>query len=353
MADIQSQHIKMVSRLGKVEVLKKLKFGKYLSGILLVFVLAYIAHTVGKELPLIGSTVMAILLGVLMRNFLTIPVIFDAGIQYSLKKVLKYAIVLLGSSLNLYQVLIIGGSSLIPIVITVILGILLTSFVGKRLGLSGNISPLIGVGTAICGATAIATISPIMKAKEEETAYAITTIFIFNVIAVIAYPLIGALVGMPNEIFGMWAGAAIHDTSSVVAAAFAYSNEAGEVATVVKLTRTLFLVPLAIIIGVWVSIKNNKDINEGSKIKLHKVFPMFLFGFLGMSLLNTVGFFSASTVEVITVISKFMILMAMVSVGLSADIKKIRHLGMAPIYTGLFASVLVAVVSIAIIYLTY
>jgi uncharacterized integral membrane protein (TIGR00698 family) len=329
---------------------KQTWLGKNLPGLIMVFLIAYFAHVVGKQIPFIGATVVAISLGVLQRNFTTIPVTFDPGIQYSLKSILKLSIILLGTSLNLWQVLSIGGSSLIVILTVVILGILLTVYLGRMMGLTGTIPTLIGVGTAICGATAIATISPIMKAKEEETAFAITTIFIFNVIAVIAYPIIGILIGMSNEIFGMWAGTAVHDTSSVVAAGYAYSNEAGGVATVVKLTRTLFLIPLAIIIGVYLGIKS-PDKENGSRVKLGKIFPWFILGFLVMSIINTLGMLNKDIVSVVTDASKFMILMAMTSVGLGANFSKMKKIGVKPIILGLCSSVIVAIISIALIYI--
>lgn len=328
---------------------KQTWLGKHLPGLIMVFLIAYIAHTVGKQIPLIGATVVAIALGVLLRNFTTIPVAFDPGIQYSLKSVLKLAIIFLGASLNLWQVLKIGGASLIVILAVVILGILLTVYLGKIVGLTGTIPTLIGVGTAICGATAIAAISPIVKAKEEETAFAITTIFIFNVIAVIVYPLLGVLFHMNNEIFGMWAGTAVHDTSSVVAAGYAYSNEAGGVATVVKLTRTLFLIPLAVIIGIYVSMKNSNR-EEGSKVKISKIFPWFILGFLLMSVINTLDVLNREFVNALTDWSKFMILMAMAGVGLGANFTKMKIIGLKPIILGLCASIIVAIVSISLIY---
>jgi len=333
------------------QLFKETKLGKNLAGLIMVFLIAYVSQSVGNDIPVVGATVTAIVLGILIRNFIGVPAVFNPGVQYSLKKVLKYAIILLGTSLNLWQVFTIGGKSILAILAVVILGIFLTIYIGRLMGLTGKIPALIGVGTAICGATAIATVSPIMKSKEEETAYAITTIFVFNVIAVILYPILGSIFGMSNEIFGMWAGTAIHDTSSVVAAGFAYSNEAGGVATVVKLTRTLFLVPLAILIGIYVSMKGSKEQGQGSKVKVSKIFPWFLLGFLGMSILNTLGLFNETVVEYVTAVSKFMILMAMASVGLGADFKEIRKIGMKPVYLGLIASVIVAVVSISIIYL--
>lgn len=335
----------------KFQEFKEIKLGKYTPGLLMVILIAYVSQSVGKDIPLIGATVTAILIGILIRNFIGIPVIFNPGLQYSLKSVLKLAIILLGTSLNLWQIITIGSQSIYPILAVVILGIILTIYIGRWMGLTGNIPALIGVGTAICGATAIAAISPIMKSKEEETAFAITTIFVFNVIAVILYPILGSIFGMSNEVFGMWAGTAIHDTSSVVAAGFSYSNEAGGIATVVKLTRTLFLIPLAIIIGIYISMKSSKEAGQKTKVNIFKIFPWFLLGFLGMSVLNTMGIFTANIVDHITVASKFMILMAMASVGLGVDFEKIRKIGFKPVYLGLIASLIVAVISISIIYL--
>src|SRR5699024_9693037 len=136
------------------------------------------------------------------------------------KTLLKLAIILLGFSFNLTQILAIGNSSLIIIIVSVLSGLLLTYWIGKAFGLHGNTSLLLGAGTAICGATAIVTIAPILKAKEEELTYAVNTIFAFNVIAIMLYPVIGQLLMMSDQYFGIWAGAAIHDTSSVVAASY-------------------------------------------------------------------------------------------------------------------------------------
>ncbi|MEX2103983.1 MAG: putative sulfate exporter family transporter, partial [Bacilli bacterium] len=229
-------------------------------------------------------------------------------------------------------------------------GIMFTLLIGRAMGLEGNLPLLIGIGTSICGATAIAATSPIMKAKEAETAFAVTTIFVFNVIAVIAYPLIGSVLGLSNEAFGIWAGTSVHDTSSVVAAGYAYSDEAGGIATIVKLTRTMFLIPVAIIVGIYISMKDRKDRKLQKKTSLYHLIPWFVFGFLCMSIFNTMGLFSEQVVSVVVAIAKFIILMAMASVGLGANFKKIRKLGMKPLLLGLLASVIVAVGSLVLIY---
>ncbi|PAV31113.1 hypothetical protein CIL05_00185 [Virgibacillus profundi] len=318
------------------------KFKKVIPGLLLVMVIALVASFFGDFIPYLNSTILAILIGAVLSNIVNLSSNLNEGISFSQKKVLKLAIILLGVSLNLWNVISIGGSALIPITVTVILGVVLTFYIGKFFGLTNNLNLLIGGGTAICGATAIATISPVLKAKEEETAYAISTIFIFNIISVIIYPIIGQILNLSDEFFGVWSGVAIHDTSSVVAAAYEYNDESGIVATVVKMTRTLFLIPLVLILGFYTSKKGE---NDNHKVSIFKIFPVFLLFFLLMSILNTLGVFSEQVVNILTVFSKFFILMAMVSIGLSLNVKKLSKLGMAPIYTGLIASVIVALVS--------
>lgn len=175
-------------------------------GISMVAIIAFLAHSIGTDYPIIGGAVIAIILGILIKNFFKVPLIFEEGIDYTIKRLLKMAIILLGFSLSLTQVLAVGASSLIIIIVSVISGLLLTYWIGRAFGLYGNTSMLIGIGTAICGATAIATTAPILKAKEEDLTYAINTIFAFNVIAIMLYPFIGQLIGMPDDYFGIWAG---------------------------------------------------------------------------------------------------------------------------------------------------
>jgi uncharacterized integral membrane protein (TIGR00698 family) len=320
-----------------------------LPGIGLTVVIGLIAHSLGKDYPLIGGAVIAIVLGILIRQFLGVPEVFSPGISYTLKKLLKLAIILLGFSFSFAEILGLGLNTVIIVLVAVILGIGLTYFIGRLFKLKGNIPLLISLGTGICGATAIATTGPILKAKDEDIVYAVNTIFAFNILAVLAYPVIGHMLSMPDSQFGAWAGTAIHDTSSVVAAGYSYSTEAGDASVVVKLIRTLMLVPVAVLLGIYVSIKNKTAGPDQKKVKLSKVFPFFILFFAGAAALNTIFTFPATFVEPTAWVAKFVILMVMASVGLGTDIKKINSVGVRPLIVGLISSIIMGSVSLLLI----
>lgn len=318
-------------------------------GVLFTLLLAFIAYLLGGYFPLLGGAVIGILLGVFINNVFHVPSVFYNGIDFVMKKILKLAIMLLGFSFQFTDILNVGKSSLVIVLFSVISGLMFTYFIGILLGLRGNTSLLIGSGTAICGSTAIVTISPIIKAKEEELTYAVNTIFAFNVLAILIYPVIANLLQMTDVHFGIWAGAAIHDTSSVVAAGYAFSDEAGEVAIVVKLVRTLMLIPLALLIALYYSMKNRGHVGE--RTKLRNMFPYFILIFVLVALLNSVFDIPATFSDSMTWLAKFFIVMVMVSVGLKTDVRKIKQVGFKPLVVGLIASVLIGVISISLIYI--
>ncbi len=322
-----------------------------LPGVALVFIIGVLANSLGKDFPLIGGAVIAIIIGIMVRNFLGIPTVFSEGISYTLKTLLKTAIVLLGFGLSYASIFQLGYEAILLVVVAVLAGILFTFLLAKLFRLSGNIPILVSLGTAICGATAIVTSSPIVRAKEEETAYAINTIFAFNVLAVLFYPLIGQLISMPDHIFGIWAGVAIHDTSSVVAAGYSYSSAAGDTSVIIKLIRTLMLVPVTLILSIIVSMKSKGA--AGSKVKISKVFPIFILFFAGAVAVNTIFSLPTSITSVTDGVAKFLILMVMASVGLGTDFKKIKSVGLRPLFLGLLSSVMMGLLTLTIIQLLY
>lgn len=329
---------------------KKSKFeDSLIPGVLMAVVIAVMANAIGKVYPVIGGAVTAIIIGFLARNFLGLPKIFEKGLDYTIKKLLKVAIVLMGFGLSFATVVEISASAVLVVSVTVVLGLGLTILVGRWFGLKGDLPLLIGIGTSICGATAIATTSPILKAKEQDFVYAVNTIFAFNVLAVVFYPLIGQLLGFSDQIFGMWAGAAIHDTSSVVAAGYLYSDEAGSISVVVKLLRTLTLIPLALLLAVFVSYRTKSEQTKAEKVKISKIFPYFILVFVGVVLLNTFVPFPEIISESTNQFAKFLIVMVMASVGLKASFKDIKKIGPRPFIVGLIASVIIGVVSISLI----
>lgn len=337
----------------RISLHAKLFLSKYLPGIALVMIIGVIANSLGKDFPLIGGAVIAIIMGILIRQFLGVPQMFSDGISYTLKKLLKLAIILLGFSFNFSQIYNVGLNAIVIVLVAVMTGIFLTYYIGKLFKLEGNIPLLISLGTGICGATAIATSGPIIKAKDEEIVYAVNTIFAFNVLAVLIYPLIGHVLSIPDHQFGVWAGTAIHDTSSVVAAGYNYSSSAGDTSVVVKLIRTLMLVPVTVILSVYISMKNSKMNPNQNKLKMSKVFPFFILIFAGAAALNTIFPLPSSFVDTSSTVAKFIILMVMASVGLGTDFNKIKSVGVRPIIVGLISSCIMGTISLILVKLLF
>ena len=328
-----------------------------LAGILLCFGIAIPSWFLGNQLPLVGSPVFGILFGMMLVFFY--PTLLEKrhldlelGVKYTSKKLLQYAIILLGFSMNLFYVLKVGGESLYVIIFTLSASFLTAFIMGKVLHIERNITTLIGVGTCICGGSAIMATAPVIKAKDEEVAHAISTIFLFNIIAVFIFPAMGAFWGMTDQGFGMWAGTAINDTSSVVAAGTAWSNSVGNndalnFATIVKLTRTLMIVPITLILAIYEARKAKKQpaIVGEEGFSFVKIFPWFVIGFVFTALINTffpIQIFSETMVKV----GKFMIVMAMVAIGLNTNLKKLVTNGIKPIFLGVCCWVAVASVSL-------
>jgi uncharacterized integral membrane protein (TIGR00698 family) len=330
-----------------------------LPGILLCFGIAIPAWFLGNALPVVGSPVFGILFGmVIVLLFPTLlkkrHIGLEFGVKYTSKKLLQYSIILLGFSMNLFYVLKVGGQSLYVIIFTLSASFLTAFVMGRVLHLDSKITTLIGVGTCICGGSAIAATAPVIKAKDEEVAHAISTIFLFNIIAVFIFPAMGAFLGMTDQGFGMWAGTAINDTSSVVAAGTAWSNAAGNndalnFATIVKLTRTLMIVHITLILAIYEARKAKKqpalDVEE--RFSFAKVFPWFVIGFVATAIINTfIPMHEFSRVMV--TVGKFMIVMAMAAIGLNTNLKKLITNGIKPIFLGVCCWVAVASVSLLV-----
>ena len=210
--------------------------------------LAYVARYIESLLPIhiIGASVIALLLGMLINSFCK-PTWLAPGLKFTSKKILKLAIILLGASLSVNVILSVGKMSLMVMVFT-----LLTCFgggylVGKALGLNWKLSNLISAGTGICGGSAIAAIAPVIDAEDKDIAYAMSATFLFDMAMIVLFPIMGRWMGLSDMAYGLWAGTAVNDTSSVVAAGYAFSEGAGDFATMVKLTRTLSIIPTVLV----------------------------------------------------------------------------------------------------------
>jgi uncharacterized integral membrane protein (TIGR00698 family) len=270
------------------------------------------------------------------------PSLFDSGIHFASGKLLQGSIILLGFEMNLYNVLAVGSRSIYIIFFTLSAAFITAWGFGRYLKLSRNTSILIGVGTAICGGSAIAATAPVISATEKDVAHSLSTIFLFNIVAVLLFPYIGHQIGLSDVGFGMWAGTAINDTSSVVAAGYSFSNEAGNFATIVKLTRALMIIPITVALAVYTS----RISSNTTRYSFVRTFPWFILGFIAASVVCTAGVVSSATAGNLAQGGKFFIIMAMTAIGLKTPFKNLIHNGVKPLLLGLFCWIAVALVSI-------
>lgn len=310
-------------------------------GFILVTAIAMLAWFLGTAFPLIGGPVFGILLGMLVA-FWQRPSYYEAGITFSAKKILQASIILLGFEMNLQRVFAVGSQSLYIMLFTLTAAFITAWLVGRYLKLTGNTSILIGVGTAICGGSAIAATAPVISASDKDVAYSISTIFLFNIAAVFIFPFLGHLLHMSDLGFGLWAGTAINDTSSVVAAGYSYSNEAGNFATIVKLTRTLMIIPITLTLALFAA----RQKTATTQFNFIKIFPWFVIGFLVASIINTTGLFSPVVCTLLGSTGKFCIILAMTAIGLNTHLQDLIGNGLKPIILGLACWFAVALVSL-------
>ena len=294
--------------------------------------IAVFAYFLGKKFPVVGGPVFGILLGIILNNFKR-PESLESGIKFTSKKILQYAVILLGFGLNLREVIVVGKSSLLIILSTISTALIISYLAAKFLKIDSKIATLIGVGSSICGGSAIAATAPVIDAKDEDIATSISVIFLFNIIAALIFPTLGVKLGMSHTGFGMWAGTAINDTSSVVAASGTWStmfndDTALNYATIVKLTRTLAIIPITLVLGIVKSKENTK------KVSILKTFPTFVLFFLLASVLTSLLPLPATFLSAMKFLSKFFIIMAMTAIGLNTDIKKLISQGGKAIIEG-------------------
>ena len=313
-------------------------------GILICLVIAVPAWLLGQRFEVVGGPVFAILIGMVIALFWKDQKAAKSGITYTSKKILQLAVVLLGFGMNLGSVLQVGGQSL-PIIVSTIATSLIVAFaLYKALHMDSNISTLIGVGSSICGGSAIAATAPVIGADDEEIAQAISVIFLFNVIAALIFPTLGGVLGLSNEGFGLFAGTAINDTSSVTAAASTWDTLHGtngavlEYATIVKLTRTLAIIPITLVLAFWRTwqAKRGGGASSGS-FDIKKIFPFFILFFVLASVITTVSTMAgvdAGFFQPFKELSKFFIILAMAAIGLNTDIVKLVKSGGKPIFMG-------------------
>lgn len=318
-----------------------------LPGIGLAALLAIPAWLIGKAFPIVGSPVLGILFGMIVA-FWRRPAFLDNGIRYTAQKLLQYSIILLGFGMNLFNIFRVGGQTLLLMAFT-LTATFLTAFVaGRLLKFDGNTRTLIGVGTAICGGSAIAATAPVIHAEHEEVAHSISTIFLFNVIAAFLFPFLGHVLGMSDHNFGLWAGTAVNDTSSVVAAGYTFSNAAGNLAVIVKLTRTLMIVPVTLVLAIYTS--RHAAGKSKNSYSIVRIFPWFVLGFIAAAIINTFCPLPGGAGKDLTQVGQFVIVMAMAAIGMNTNVVKLVKNGAKPILFGFICWAALSLTSLGVQY---
>lgn len=313
-------------------------------GILLCLAIAIPSWFIGTAFPIIGGAVIAILAGMILTLIIKNKPALDAGIKFTSKKVLQWAVILLGFGMDLNVVLETGKQSLPIIICTIGISLIMAFLINKFIKMPSKVATLIGVGSSICGGSAIAATAPVIDADEEEVAQSISVIFLFNVLAALLFPSFGQLIGFDTtsgEAFGIFAGTAVNDMSSVTATAstwdgmFNLGTATLDKAVTVKMTRTLAIIPITLVLAL-ARAKKQKSSGAG-KINMKKIFPFFILFFIGASIITTIAVscgVSADLFDPLKTLSKFLIVMAMAAIGMNTNIVKLVKSGAKPIFLG-------------------
>ncbi len=332
-----------------------------LPGLALCALLGSLGAFLGGLLPVVGAAIFALALGILVRLVLgqaPAPLArLSPGIGLASKPVLQIAVVLLGAKLSLGTIAQVGSQSILVMLGSLGVAFLVAGLAGRALGVERRLAVLVGTGTAICGGSAIAAAAPVIGAEDSDTAYAFSVIFAFNLAAVFLFPALGHLFGLSDTGFGLWAGTAINDTSSVVAASYAWSQAAGDYAVIVKLTRTLMIIPITLVLG-WLAGRGHFDpaLASGQDSPASTTprpsrpararLPWFIVAFLGASLLRTLGIIPEGLGKALAEAGVLLIAVALAGIGLSTDLGRIARTGWRPLVLGLLVWAAVATSSL-------
>ena len=299
---------------------KAKKRGLFVMGIAICFTVAFLSVLLEKLIPgdLLGASIIALFMGTIINSFFH-PVWIKPALKFTSKKILKLAIILLGASLSVNVILSVGKMTFFVMLFTFAMCFGGGYFIRKLFGLNWKLSNLISAGTGICGGSAVAAIAPVIDADDKDIAFAMSSTFLFDMVMVALYPIMGRLLGMSDIAYGIWAGTSVNDTASVVASGYAFSEAAGDFATMVKLTRTIAIIPTVLVfayIGTRIKQKEMQQVNGGQKVNILKVIPWFITGFLALAIINSIGWIPAEVSGVLKTASKFLMVTALAAIVL-------------------------------------
>ena len=326
----------------------------FLLGIAICFGVAALSVLLERLIPgeLLGASIIALFMGTIINSFFH-PAWIKPALKFTSKKILKAAIVLLGASLSVSTILSVGKMTFFVMIFTFAMCFGGGNLIRKLFGLNWKLSNLISAGTGICGGSAVAAIAPVIDADDKDIAFAMSSTFLFDMVMIALYPLMGKALGLSDIAYGIWAGTSVNDTASVVASGYAFSEAAGDFATMVKLTRTIAIIPTVLVfawIGVRMKKKEMQAAGDGQKVNMMKIIPWFIGGFLLLAMANSLGFIPAVASGVMKTASKFLMVTALAAIGLSTSITDFKKAGLKPMFYGITIDTLVTLTALVVIW---
>lgn len=330
------------------------KRGIFILGIAICMAVAVLSIMLEKLIPgeLLGSSIIALFMGTIINSFFH-PAWIKPSLKFTSKRILKVAIILLGASLSVGTIMSVGKMTFFVMLFTFAMCFGGGYFIRKIFGLNWKLSNLISAGTGICGGSAVAAIAPVIDADDKDIAFALSSTFLFDMVMIALYPIMGRALGMTDIAYGIWAGTSVNDTASVVASGYAFSEAAGDFATMVKLTRTIAIIPTVLVfayIGIRMKRKELQTVSGGSKVNIIKIVPWFIGGFLALAIANSVGFIPAEISTVMKSVSKFLMVTALAAIGLGTSISDFKKAGLSPMFYGITIDTLVTLTALVVIW---
>lgn len=328
--------------------------GMFVLGVAICFAVAGLSVLVENMVPgdLLGASIIALFMGTIINSFFH-PAWMKPALKFTSKKILKLAIILLGASLSVNVIMSVGKMTFFVMIFTFVMCFGGGNLIRKFFGLNWKLGNLISAGTGICGGSAVAAIAPVIDAEDKDIAFAMSSTFLFDMVMVALYPIMGRLLGMSDIAYGIWAGTSVNDTASVVASGYAFSEMAGDFATMVKLTRTIAIIPTVLVfayIGTRIKRKELQNAGDGKQVNILKVIPWFITGFLALAILNSIGLIPVAVSGVMKTASKFLMVTALAAIGLGTSITDFKKAGLAPMFYGVTIDTLVTMTALVVIW---
>ena len=326
----------------------------FILGVAICFAVATLSVLVEKLIPgeLLGASIIALFMGTIINSFFH-PAWMKSALKFASKKILKAAIVLLGASLSIRTIMSVGQMTFFVMIFTFAMCFGGGYFIRKLFGLNWKLSNLISAGTGICGGSAVAAIAPVIDADDKDIAFAMSSTFLFDMVMIALYPLMGKALGMTDIAYGIWAGTSVNDTASVVASGYAFSEAAGDFATMVKLTRTIAIIPTVLVFA-WIGIRMKKKemqaTGDGKKVNMMKIIPWFIGGVLLLAVLNSIGCIPVAVAGGIKRTSKFLMVTALAAIGLNTSLLDFKKAGLKPMFYGITIDTLVTLTALVVIW---